>query len=408
MCSKQPKIAFLADGFVSWTGGVDFLRLCISGMGAATAGADQAFILLVPSKTFGKIALTLAVATKRRLFSLMGFKSALDTPVSREQLYDSVGTTGCVIEAVEYPGNRGGLRRVLTRRKIDVVLPCFSSPGRNFPFKWIGYYADLQHRRLPQNFSETERRKRDAELKTMLTDAAAILVPSKNVAQDIHELCIGKLPRLFPLPFCPIPNPEFLRDAPEGQLSRYGLPEQFFIISNQFWMHKSHETAFSALRLLRDSGCENAHIVCTGNTFDFRAPRYFDTLRAGIAEMGLVDRIRFLGMIPKLDQLAIMRRSVALIQPTLFEGGPGGLAVFDAVSSGTPALISDIPVNLEVDIGAIEFFRSGSAEDLADKMSAALRHPELRWSAEKTLSSLRARQKELGELLSHAISYVGD
>ena len=76
-------------------------------------------------------------------------------------------------------------------------------------------------------------------------------------------------------------------------------------------------------------------------------------------------RIRILGLIPKYDQIQIMRGAVAVIQPTLFEGGPGGGAVYDAVSIGTPVILSDIPVNREVEAGRglIQFFRPGARKN---------------------------------------------
>ena len=291
-------------------------------------------------------------------------------------------------------------------RKLDaqVVLPCFDSRGPSFPVKWVGYYADLQHKRLPEFFSQKERLRRDRHVEKLLAEASAIVVPSKNVGRDIDEFYPGHRASLFPLPFCPPANPDFLTDLPDDALRGYDLPEKFFLISNQFHIHKSHGTAFAALRLLRDAGYHDVHILCTGNTHDPRAPDHFDHLKEGIARDGLSERVRFLGLVPKRHQLAIMRRAVALVQTTLFEGGPGGLSTFDAVSTATPAIISDIEVNREVDLGVIEFFRTGSAEDLAGKMAMALKNPPARMSAEATLAMLRQRQQELGELLLQAIS----
>ena len=148
------------------------------------------------------------------------------------------------------------------------------------------------------------------------------------------------------------------------------------------------------------------HILCTGNVHDYRAPGYVDRLKENIAHDGLSDRIHFLGIIPKRHQLAVMRRSVAVVQPTLFEGGPGGGAVYDGVSTATPVILSDIPVNREADLGVMEFFRAGSAEDLAQKMLAALRNPPKRLNAEATLSMLRERQREMGEKLLQIVSFV--
>jgi hypothetical protein len=93
-----------------------------------------------------------------------------------------------------------------------------------------------------------------------------------------------------------------------------------------------------------------------------------------------------------------------VVQPTLFEGGPGGGALYDGVSTATPVILSDIDVNREADLGVIEFFRAGSAEDLAQKMMAAITNPPRRLGAEATLGMLKQRQKQMGQTLLEIIS----
>ena len=398
------KIALLADGFIGWAGGVDFLRLCIAGLDAVMPGAT--WRVLVPEATVPQRALAFSVAGKRWLWSLAGVPPVIDGDVSKDQLRDAILSLGCNFELLSYPRNSKGLKRATSRLGVEVILPCFNRPGPGFPVKWIGYYADLQHRRLPANFSRKECLRRDHELVSMLAEADAVIVPSRSVVRDIEEFFPKRRAALFALPFSPPVNPDFLTDLSDDILRPYQLPQRFFIISNQFWVHKSHQTAFDALRILRNTGIEDVHILCTGKVADFRAPGYGDRLKQGVARDGLSERVRFLGMIPKRHQLAIMRRSMALLQPTLFEGGPGGLSVFDAVSTATPAIISDIEVNREVDLGIIEFFRAGSAEDLAEKMVAVFENPPMRPSAEATLAMLGRRQRELGATLLSVISFV--
>jgi glycosyltransferase involved in cell wall biosynthesis len=103
-----------------------------------------------------------------------------------------------------------------------------------------------------------------------------------------------------------------------------------------------------------------------------------------------------------------MRRAVAVIQPTWFEGGPGGGAVYDAVSTGTPAILSDIPVNREVETDGrrIRFFRAGSAGDLAEQMRAALERRPQPLAREELCRQSEARAERLGSRLLEAIRYA--
>ena len=88
--------------------------------------------------------------------------------------------------------------------------------------------------------------------------------------------------------------------------------------------------------------------------------------------LGISERVHFLGHIPKFDQIGLLKGSIALVQPTLFEGGPGGGATYDAVSLGIPVLLSDIEVNQEIMTPEVYHFHQQNAEDLTQLMQKVL------------------------------------
>ena len=173
---------------------------------------------------------------------------------------------------------------------------------------------------------------------------------------------------IFNLPFAPLLQKNWLRND-EKIKQKYNLPDKYFIISNQFWLHKDHLTAFKSLKILLDKGYENIKILCTGKQEDNRDPEHINRLKAYIKNNYLTNNIKFLGYLDKYDQIAIMKNALAVIQPTLFEGGPGGGVIYNAVALGIPAIVSDIPVNLEINQkDNIIFFKAKDSEDLAKKM----------------------------------------
>lgn len=89
---------------------------------------------------------------------------------------------------------------------------------------------------------------------------------------------------------------------------------------------KSHITALEALRILHSKfGLRDVELICAGSTYDYRWLRYFEEPRQKVEAFGLSSQeIWFLGKIPQIEQIAIVMRAVAVVQPTLFEGGPGG------------------------------------------------------------------------------------
>ena len=128
-----------------------------------------------------------------------------------------------------------------------------------------------------------------------------------------------------------------------------------FLISNQFWVHMNHCVAFEALSYVIKTNPE-VHIVCTGNTNDYRNPDYYLSLLKKIEEFGIKNNIHILGYISKLEQIKIMYNSIGVIQPTLFEGNPGGGIAYNALAMDIPIILSDIAVNKELDYKKDSFF----------------------------------------------------
>ncbi len=387
----------LHDFVAAGQGGTDLLCFLISSLHSASP--EESWDVLLPSKT-GMPAPS--AIFKRGIKRLAGTDNGKG---SEGKLVDAIMRSGVPINIIDYPDSGSGLAAVALNRA-DVLFLCRKSLGRSFPLAWIGYIADLQHKRLPHWFNWIERWHRDRVMSKMLNEAPAVVVNAAAVVDDIEQYYPHHKAQLFALPFAPpADRGRFSDDSDRCVRDAYRLPAKYFIVCNQFWIHKSHETAFMALQLVRDGG-HDVHLVCTGDTSDYRWPEHFSNLKALIVKLGLQDHIHILGLIPKRDQLAIMRESVAVVQPTLFEGGPGGGSVYDAVSTRTPCIVSDIPVNREIDIGDVRHFKAGSAEDLAAKMIEIFVHPPQRPSEEETFVQLKNRQKELGRILLNIAKIV--
>ena len=150
--------------------------------------------------------------------------------------------------------------------------------------------------------------------------------------------------------------------------ARYGLPEKFLYIPNQFWQHKDHATAFKALRILKDRGLE-IPLVCTGLKHDHRNPEYFNMLVKMLEDNALQDQVYLLGVVPRKDQIQFFRRSCAVVQPSKFEGWSTVLE--DAKALGKPIFASDIEVHREqlINIDHTYFFKLMDATELANQIA---------------------------------------
>jgi glycosyltransferase involved in cell wall biosynthesis len=151
--------------------------------------------------------------------------------------------------------------------------------------------------------------------------------------------------------------------------ARYELAMPYFYLPNQFWRHKNHAVMIEALRILRDQNV-SAMVVASGASTDPRHPRLFEELVEQVRRQGLAGVFRFLRFIPRADVYALMRGSIAVVNPSLFEGW--STTVEEAKAIGVPLVLSDIPVHREQTAGAADYFDPQSPQDAAAALARAV------------------------------------
>jgi glycosyltransferase involved in cell wall biosynthesis len=94
-----------------------------------------------------------------------------------------------------------------------------------------------------------------------------------------------------------------------------------------------------------------------------RKPEFFPKLKSQIKELGIEQQVHVLGMIPRVDQICLIRAAKAVLQPSQFEGW--STVIEDARSVGKPVIASDFPVHLEQNAPGCSFFHMGNADACA-------------------------------------------
>jgi glycosyltransferase involved in cell wall biosynthesis len=115
------------------------------------------------------------------------------------------------------------------------------------------------------------------------------------------------------------------------------------------------------------------HIVFTGSFQDFRSDTYVDGLRRRISELGLDAHIHLLGQIPRHEQVQLFRASLAVIQPSKFEGW--STVIEDARVLGKSVFMSDFPVHIEQSPPHSKVFGRSDSSGLASLMCARALDP---------------------------------
>lgn len=355
--SRALQIGLVMQGGTGWMGGSEYIKNLAQAVTAAAREDGTA------------VALTLITGhpLDERMQSELGIEKVVQLPPRRRGLLSRWLRTGdrAFAGAVRESG-------------IDFLYPLTydneHNVGASFPLRgleatrWAGWIPDFQHRHLPELFSEAEIIKRDRGIAALARDAATIVFSSEASAADYRRFCPGARARAEVLRFCTAPVSEWIAGDPSGAQAAYHLPDRFFLISNQLWKHKNHLLVLDALALLATRG-SRPHVVCTGQPADFRDKNFVNVVLQRIHEHGLGAQVALLGLVARATQIQLMRRAVAVIQPSLCEGW--STVVEDARLLGKTVVLSDLEVHREQNPPGARFFDRTSAESLAAALAEA-------------------------------------
>jgi glycosyltransferase involved in cell wall biosynthesis len=348
---RKRNIGFILQGSSAWVGGIEYSKNLVKALG--TIAEDQADFELHLLVTKDFEAHTFADMPARFRQQLRVVKRLPRWRRLAERFVPRVCPRSPVLDLAR-------------RLRLDFLYPFHRLPGQPDDVPVAAWIPDLQHRYLPEFFTPEERHTRDALYESMAVHGQRVVVSSQTVAGHVRTHYPRAATKIHVLPFCTALEDAWFRSDPAGTARHRALPERFFIVCNQFWQHKNHRAVFEALGLLRDRGvCPN--LVCTGPVADYRRPDQAAHVAALLDRYNIFNQVHLLGLIPRSEQVQLMRRALAVIQPSLFEGW--STVVEDARALGKTLALSDIPVHREQDPPHATFFDPHSRAELAALLS---------------------------------------
>jgi glycosyltransferase involved in cell wall biosynthesis len=228
---------------------------------------------------------------------------------------------------------RTWFERSLDREEIDLVW--FGTPraedcrGRPFLFTiW-----DLEHLEqpwFPEVSANGEWELRQVFYSRYVPRATRIIVPNDAGREQVLRHFHIRPERILVLPH---PTPEFAQRAAAASDSpgRPGLSGPYLLYPAQYWPHKNHATLLRALRELPEYT-----LVCAGSD-----KGYLGHVRRLATEVGVLDRVRFLGFVPTDELVGLYRGAHALMYMSFF--GPENLPPLEAFALGCPVVQADVP-----------------------------------------------------------------
>jgi glycosyltransferase involved in cell wall biosynthesis len=392
---KINKIGITGHYFIDWMGGYDFIRSVVDSLLAVDDRKFKIYLILPIrgyKSTLIRCLRVIKDVVKRRVNRYPNHKKIYE--IAKDTFDKRVE-----IRLIDY--GEASLNRFCKINNIDILIPAGKPFGKKIKTPWIGWVGDFQHKNLTNFFSKKEIADRDIFFKKMFLKAKSVIVNSKTVGKEALEYYPNKNCKIYPMPFNASISNKNVENIFEVK-KKYRIREDFFMCSNQFWMHKDHPTLFKAFAIFCSRN-HNIKLICTGELREPRNSSYIPYLHKLIEELGISQRVSLLGLIPKAEQLTLMSSAIALIQPSLSEGGPGGGAGFEAVALGVRCILSDISVNKEIMQERVRFFEKGKPDSLFNEMLYASENLEEAPALEYLHRKSQERKLACGKLLFAAM-----
>lgn len=283
---------------------------------------------------------------------------------------DGIDTAGVEIRLVRIPQRPA---RVVWRVAYEELVMPFASRS----FDLLFCLADLCPRFslapavvLLRNLNIYDRRwYDDARTRTLerlvrfgLPNARRILFPSQAAA----DLISG---------FIPVPRDRVrvvhYGVSPEafGQAPSEGSGTRFLFLPAAVEKHKNVGVLIECLQHVRDPELQ---VWIAGRSL--LDPEHQQDLERRAAELGVAERVRFLGAVPYAEVLRYHARAAALVFPSFIE--TFGHPLLEAMLAGTPVIAADIPTFREIAGGAALYFPPSDAVALARAVDRLLDEPQ--------------------------------
>lgn len=261
------------------------------------------------------------------------------------------------------------IKKKLPFKIIENLYPVsdfISTRNVNSFYYWL---PDFQEHYLPQFFAKYELESRINTQINIQKQNVPIVFSSESAQNDYNKFYNSNQNKKVILNFASILGDKYKQIPIEVLLSKYGINKPYFMVTNQFWKHKNHEIILKAARILNERKFD-FRIIFTGKEYDYRNPDHVTILKKFVADNSLQDKISFLGFIDRDEQLQLMKNSVAIIQPSLFEGW--STVVEDTKALNHFIILSNIPLHKEQMKNNCLFFDPADPFDLAQKMIQVL------------------------------------
>ncbi len=180
---------------------------------------------------------------------------------------------------------------------------------------------------------------------------------------------------------------DYSEDDENGSEKSSGQKKDSVLFVGNIKKHKGLKTLLDAFEIAVNKGFDKK-LVIVGNAENFRTGDEETIRRLKNLSESMNGKIMFTGKISNRELKEWYKNASFIVQPSFYEGF--GMPPLEAMTVGTPAIVSDIDVFKEIysDL-PVTFFKVGDEKDLAEKMMAF------------DSSSVKIDKEKLGERYSY-------
>ena len=326
------KVGFFLSPTLEWIGGINYFRNLFAAINEVNDASVQ-IILFLPKKIDARI-VDMLIPSGQSIKVIRTSLLQRHTPywllwkiIRRVFGTDLVALPLCKLNRISIVSHSDFLK----------------TPG----IKVINWIPDFQHVNLPEMFSSEEILARSSYYSRLASCANKVVVSSENSLDDLIKFFPKAREKAFILRFVSTLPDNYWKYGDEDReliSSRYKIKGNFFYVPNQFWKHKNHLILVDTLVALRARGMD-IKIICSGDQRDYRNPNFFRDFTDYVENKNCTDSLKILGVLPRCDVFRFIKFSLAVINPSYFEGW--STVVEECKSGGKKIILSDIKVHRE-------------------------------------------------------------
>lgn len=383
------KVAFWFDAPFEYSGGLNYIKNILHALSLVNDGSIKPYIFFAHNvpEPIEKLFSPLATVVRTRL-------------LQRRTLYWFFNKVAYKVFHSMAPVNA-----LLKWYGISVVSHVWFIYKGSPPFRIISWIPDFQYLHLPELFPGLDPVKETKTNQQIIAQSDVVILSSHAAFADFQHIALrehqsrGMVLQFVSQPGSQVAECLFTQKSLE---KKYDFQGRYFLLPNQFWAHKNHMVVLQAVLNLKRAGIDLL-VLCTGNTRDYRlsGTPYIDSIHSFIKSNDLQNHVKILGLIDYGDLLFLMRNSIAVINPSRFEGWSS--SVEEAKSMGKPVILSHIDVHLEQNPENGHYFDPDDVAGLSEILAN-------RWSIVDDVSQVQAenfaRQALHERTLAFGNSYI--